>query len=207
MPHRIVVGTSGWSIPRASSGRCPSQGTHLERYSRTFRAAEINSSFHRPHAVATYARWAASTPLEFRFAVKMQRTITHDQMFGAPGPHSNDSCRNPLVWARNAAPSWSNYRPRTPSTNASSDDSLSFCAEVMKGSSSANRATKPGSLTAPTRCGFASPSRGSRPIRRQCPTPSRPRPGRGSSITGCMAPRGSIGRAMTMIDSMRSGRR
>ena len=40
--------------------------------------AEINSSFHRPHADRTYARWAASTPEDFRFAVKLPRTITHD---------------------------------------------------------------------------------------------------------------------------------
>lgn len=41
--------------------------------------AEINSSFHRPHAPGTYLRWAESTPPEFRFAVKVPRTITHDQ--------------------------------------------------------------------------------------------------------------------------------
>jgi uncharacterized protein YecE (DUF72 family) len=79
MPGRIFVGTAGWSIPRASTHRCPSDGTHLQRYSRIFRGAEINSSFHRPHAASTYARWAASTPDDFRFAVKIPRTITHDQ--------------------------------------------------------------------------------------------------------------------------------
>ena len=78
MPGRIFVGTAGWSIPRASTHRCPSDGTHLQRYSHIFRGAEINSSFHRPHAAATYARWAASTPDQFRFAVKIPRTITHD---------------------------------------------------------------------------------------------------------------------------------
>jgi uncharacterized protein YecE (DUF72 family) len=50
----------------------------IERYSRSLRCAEINSSFHRPHAAATYAKWRDSTPLDFRFAVKMPRTITHD---------------------------------------------------------------------------------------------------------------------------------
>ena len=79
MPGRIFVGTAGWSIPRAATHRCPGDGTHLERYSRIFRCAEINSSFHRPHAAATYAKWADSTPPEFRFAFKMPRTITHDR--------------------------------------------------------------------------------------------------------------------------------
>jgi uncharacterized protein YecE (DUF72 family) len=41
--------------------------------------AEINSSFHRPHAASTYAKWAASTPPAFQFAVKLPRLITHDQ--------------------------------------------------------------------------------------------------------------------------------
>ena len=39
---------------------------------------EINSSFYRHHAARTYARWAATTPLEFRFAVKLPRSITHE---------------------------------------------------------------------------------------------------------------------------------
>ena len=53
-------------------------GTHLQRYARVLRCAEINSSFHRPHAAQTYAKWAAATPRDFRFAVKLPRTITHD---------------------------------------------------------------------------------------------------------------------------------
>lgn len=79
MPGRIFVGTAGWSIPRASTHRCPGDGTHLQRYSRVFGCAEINSSFHRPHAAATYVKWADSTPRDFRFAVKVPRAITHDQ--------------------------------------------------------------------------------------------------------------------------------
>jgi uncharacterized protein YecE (DUF72 family) len=53
-------------------------GTHLERYARRFDCAEINSSFHRPHAATTYAKWRASTPAAFRFSVKIPRAITHD---------------------------------------------------------------------------------------------------------------------------------
>ena len=74
----IRIGTAGWSIPRASAFRFESAGTHLERYSRILRCAEINSSFHRPHATATYAKWRDRTPADFRFAVKAPRTITHE---------------------------------------------------------------------------------------------------------------------------------
>jgi uncharacterized protein YecE (DUF72 family) len=74
----IRVGTAGWSIPRASAPRFAGPGTHLERYARSLRCAEINSSFYRPHAASTYAKWRDSTPPDFRFAVKMPRTITHE---------------------------------------------------------------------------------------------------------------------------------
>jgi len=74
----IRIGTAGWSIPRASASRFDSEGTHLQRYSGVLRCAEINSSFYRPHSARTYAKWRDSTPPDFRFAVKMPRTITHE---------------------------------------------------------------------------------------------------------------------------------
>jgi uncharacterized protein YecE (DUF72 family) len=79
MPERILVGTAGWSVPRASAHRFTGEGTHLQRYARVFGCAEINSSFHRPHAAGTYAKWAASTPAQFQFAIKVPRVITHLQ--------------------------------------------------------------------------------------------------------------------------------
>jgi uncharacterized protein YecE (DUF72 family) len=75
---RVYVGTAGWVVPRTSAARCPGDGTHLQRYARVFGCAEINSSFYRPHATATYARWAASTPEDFRFCVKVPKLITHE---------------------------------------------------------------------------------------------------------------------------------
>jgi len=75
----VFIGTAGWSIPRVAADRFGGDGTHLQRYARVLHGAEINSSFHRSHAPGTYAKWAASTPPEFRFAVKVPRIITHDQ--------------------------------------------------------------------------------------------------------------------------------
>ena len=75
----IVVGTAGWSIPRTAAAAFPGSGFHLERYSRVLACAEINSSFHRPHARAVYARWASLTPRGFRFSVKLPQTITHER--------------------------------------------------------------------------------------------------------------------------------
>jgi uncharacterized protein YecE (DUF72 family) len=75
---RIRIGTAGWSIPRSQSDRAGADGSHLERYARLLSCVEINSSFHRSHRPATYERWAASTPPDFLFSIKMPRAITHD---------------------------------------------------------------------------------------------------------------------------------
>lgn len=71
------IGTAGWAIPAASRDGFPAAGTGLERYAARFNAAEINSSFHRPHRPATYERWAACVPADFAFAVKLPKAITH----------------------------------------------------------------------------------------------------------------------------------
>jgi uncharacterized protein YecE (DUF72 family) len=72
-----VIGTAGWSIAGKAAERFPADGTALQRYCAVFRGVEINSSFHRPHRASTWARWAASVPEGFRFAVKVPKTITH----------------------------------------------------------------------------------------------------------------------------------
>jgi uncharacterized protein YecE (DUF72 family) len=42
-------------------------------------AAEVNSSFHRPHRPATWGRWARTVGPSFRFAVKVPKAITHER--------------------------------------------------------------------------------------------------------------------------------
>lgn len=71
------IGTAGWTIPRDAAEHFPAEGTSLERYSSVFTAAEINSSFHRPHRLSTWERWRDSVPENFRFSVKLPKTITH----------------------------------------------------------------------------------------------------------------------------------
>jgi uncharacterized protein YecE (DUF72 family) len=78
MPHDIRIGTAGWSFPRTLPD-FPAEGTGLERYAAVFNGVEINSSFYRPHQCKTYERWAATTPPDFRFAVKAPRSITHER--------------------------------------------------------------------------------------------------------------------------------
>ena len=75
----IYVGSAGWNIPRVHKARFPDTGSGLERYAARLNAVEINSSFYRPHAVATYERWASAVPRQFRFAVKVPKVITHER--------------------------------------------------------------------------------------------------------------------------------
>jgi uncharacterized protein YecE (DUF72 family) len=78
MPAKIFVGTAGWSLHSRYAASFPGTGNHLQRYSGTLNAGEINSSFHRPHRPSTYQRWAESVPKDFRFSVKLPKTITHE---------------------------------------------------------------------------------------------------------------------------------
>ncbi len=66
-------------MPKRYAGDFPSDGSHLARYAQRLNAVEINSSFYRPHSRETYARWAASVPGDFRFAVKVPKAITHQR--------------------------------------------------------------------------------------------------------------------------------
>ncbi len=75
--RNLFIGTAGWSLPARYAAEVSQGGSQLERYAHRFNAVEINSSFYKSHRAATYARWAASTPPEFRFAVKAPRSVTH----------------------------------------------------------------------------------------------------------------------------------
>jgi len=74
----IRIGCAGWNVPRESVSNFVPEGSHLERYSQALNCCEINSSFYRPHKKETWERWARSVPAEFRFAVKLPKSITHE---------------------------------------------------------------------------------------------------------------------------------
>jgi uncharacterized protein YecE (DUF72 family) len=75
---KVRIGCAGWSIPSRDAASFGSGAGHLQRYATRFDVVEINSSFYRPHAAATYARWAAAVPARFRFSAKLPKAITHD---------------------------------------------------------------------------------------------------------------------------------
>jgi uncharacterized protein YecE (DUF72 family) len=73
----IYIGTAGWVVPKQYAQAVAAEGSHLERYASAMNCVEINSTFYRPHQAKTFERWAASTPEDFRFAVKLSKTVTH----------------------------------------------------------------------------------------------------------------------------------
>lgn len=80
MAHRsCFIGTAGWAITANEAERLPGPGSHLQRYGRGLNAVEINSSFYRPHRYETYERWAGTVPADFRFSVKLPKTIPHER--------------------------------------------------------------------------------------------------------------------------------
>jgi uncharacterized protein YecE (DUF72 family) len=74
----VYVGTSGWSLARPIAPGSHPGLSGLERYAEYFNAVEVNSTFYRLPRRTTIERWRCSTPLGFRFAVKLPRSITHE---------------------------------------------------------------------------------------------------------------------------------
>ncbi|NYZ61225.1 DUF72 domain-containing protein [Luteimonas deserti] len=82
----LRIGCAGWSIPTRDAALFGDGDSALARYATRFDCVEINSSFYRPHRPSTYARWRASVPADFRFSVKLPRTITHDAALHGTAP-------------------------------------------------------------------------------------------------------------------------
>jgi len=75
----LYVGTAGWGIPKEGKLAFLALPSQLESYASVFGGVEINSSFYRLHRVSTYRRWAAAVPDRFRFAIKVPKSVTHQQ--------------------------------------------------------------------------------------------------------------------------------
>jgi uncharacterized protein YecE (DUF72 family) len=75
------IGTMGFSYSDWNGVFYPSEmneRNYLGYYSRIFNCVELDSTFYGTPRVEVVQRWAASTPQDFRFCLKMPRAITHD---------------------------------------------------------------------------------------------------------------------------------
>jgi len=82
----VRIGTAGWSIARDQAASFPTDGSGLERYASVLPCAEINSSFHRSHRASTWEKWRDSVSADFRFAVKLPKTVTHEARLAGAEP-------------------------------------------------------------------------------------------------------------------------
>ncbi len=77
----IRLGCSGWDYRDwADVFYKDKDESKLRVYSRIFNTAEINSTFHSYPQPGVVFEWAKYTPQDFKFAVKLNRLITHEKM-------------------------------------------------------------------------------------------------------------------------------
>ena len=87
MIGRVYVGCATWAIGAANEHLLPPAGSNLARYARALTAAEVNSSFHRPHRPDPWGRWARSVGPSVRFSAKVPKAVTHERrLVDAAGP-------------------------------------------------------------------------------------------------------------------------
>jgi uncharacterized protein YecE (DUF72 family) len=78
------AGTSGLVLPVPNKRSFPEayrSASRLTYYASLFNSIEINSSFYKVPMPATFEKWSASVPDDFRFTVKLWRGITHEKGF------------------------------------------------------------------------------------------------------------------------------
>jgi uncharacterized protein YecE (DUF72 family) len=76
----IRIGTSGWVYPHWRDIFYPAelrQADWFGYYAREFDTVEINNSFYRLPAAATFDTWREQAPPGFCYAVKVSRFLTH----------------------------------------------------------------------------------------------------------------------------------
>lgn len=78
--NHLYIGCSGFYNTDWKGVLYPADAANkdfLSLYSHTFNAVEINSTFYRKPTVKTLQKWADDTPDEFRFFIKVPKTVTH----------------------------------------------------------------------------------------------------------------------------------
>ena len=82
MAGRVLIATQGWNYA-AWVGPFYPPGTRstefLPLYARAFHGVEVDSSFYAIPAPQAVRAWAARTPSDFTFALKMPQEVTHER--------------------------------------------------------------------------------------------------------------------------------
>ena len=84
---RVHIGTSGWSYDHWDGVLYPPgtpQRDRLSMYAYRFPTVELNASFYRWPAAATFGSWRRRLPERFSMSVKAPRGLTHAKRLYAP---------------------------------------------------------------------------------------------------------------------------
>jgi uncharacterized protein YecE (DUF72 family) len=80
MQLTILFGTSGWSYQEWVGAFYPdNRVSKLPFYGKIFGSVEVDSSFYRPPSKSMIAGWSKVTGPEFKFSLKIPKSITHDR--------------------------------------------------------------------------------------------------------------------------------
>jgi len=77
---KVYIGTSGFSYGDWVGKFFPAETRPKEmfaHYTNYFPTIEVNSTFYHITKQETYEKWQAEAPANFRFAIKLNRTVTH----------------------------------------------------------------------------------------------------------------------------------
>jgi uncharacterized protein YecE (DUF72 family) len=108
----VWIGCSGWNYPHWRERVYPKglpQRRWLEYYATRFDTVEVNNTFYRLPKPSAVAGWVESTPVEFVFAVKASRYLTHvkrltdlergvDRFYESIEPLVESSKLGPVLW-------------------------------------------------------------------------------------------------------------
>ncbi len=87
----IRLGTSGWDYTDWEDVfYTDREESKLRAYSKIFSTAEINSTFYRYPEPGVVFGWSRYTPRDFKFAVKLNRLITHEKRLDLSQGVKND---------------------------------------------------------------------------------------------------------------------
>lgn len=78
------IGCSGFYNPDWKGSLYPTDSQNkdfLKLYSKTFDIVEINSTFYRKPTAKTLQKWVYETPDDFKFFIKIPKTISHQKPF------------------------------------------------------------------------------------------------------------------------------
>ena len=78
----FLIGTSGWTYDNWKGVFYPdglAKNHWLDHYAMVFPTVEVNATFYRPFADKTYENWRERVPVDFKYVLKVPRTITHEK--------------------------------------------------------------------------------------------------------------------------------